>query len=177
VISVPGQAALRRVTLVYLVEKIGTRFVPVAGAAIAGWEAGKLIDGDSQWLSTGLASGMIWITGADRPDEVAAITRGANSAAPAGAPPPDDDKPTRATNPKHHANSQSPEPENAQELYENSVADKNGVRWAKDADGNIHRFSKPSNGETHWNGSTAGSDPIQSQNIPVEIRRLLGFKG
>jgi RHS repeat-associated protein len=84
------------------------------------------------------------------------------------------DKPTRITNPKHHKNSVSPEPKNVDELYENSVVDKNGVRWSKDADGTVHRFTKPSNGETHWNGSTAGVDPIKPQNIPVEIRRLFG---
>jgi hypothetical protein len=77
------------------------------------------------------------------------------------------------TNPKHHPNSVSPEPPNAAKLYELSISDKSGVRWSKDADGTIHRFSKPSNGETHWNGSTAGISPISLQNIPVEIRRLL----
>ena len=105
---------------------------------------------------------------------------GANSATPSG-PEGDDDegasKPRRVTNPKHHPNSTSPEPKNVDELYENSVVDKNGVRWAKDADGTVHRFSKPSNGETHWNGSTGGVDPIQLQNIPVEVRRLFGLKG
>ena len=100
----------------------------------------------------------------------------------AGTPPggPDDDgdpEPKRVTNPKHHPNSKSPEPRNVDQLYENSVVDKNGVRWAKDADGTIHRFSRPSNGETHWNGSTGGADSIQSQNIPAEIRRMLGIKG
>jgi hypothetical protein len=82
----------------------------------------------------------------------------------------DDAKPTRITNPKHHQNSSSPEPKNVESLYQNSVADKNGVRWAKDANGVVHRFSRPSNGETHWNGSTAGIDPIKTQNIPIEIR-------
>ncbi|MDG4558490.1 MAG: RHS repeat-associated core domain-containing protein [Candidatus Contendobacter sp.] len=109
----------------------------------------------------------------------ASVAKGADSA---GTPPggPDDDgdpEPKRVTNPKHHPNSESPEPKNVDQLYENSVVDKNGVRWAKDADGTIHRFSKPSNGETHWNGSTGGVDPIQPQNIPVQIRRLFGVKG
>lgn len=31
----------------------------------------------------------------------------------------------------------------------------------KGSDGIIHRFSKPSNGECHWNGSTGGADPAQ----------------
>jgi RHS repeat-associated protein len=88
----------------------------------------------------------------------------------------DDDKNKnvkRVTNPKHNPNSASPEPRNAQELFDKSIADKSGVRWAKDSDGTIHRFSAPSNGESHWNGSTAGANPIRENNIPIEIRRAL----
>lgn len=81
------------------------------------------------------------------------------------------------SNPKHHPNSTSPEPKNSAELYSKSIPDKSGVRWAKDVEGNLHRFSKPSNGETHWNGSITGSSPIRSHNIPSEIKRELGFKG
>ncbi|MCC6589864.1 MAG: RHS repeat-associated core domain-containing protein [Bryobacterales bacterium] len=83
------------------------------------------------------------------------------------------DKPTLIDNPKHHPKSDSPQPKNARELFENSVADKSGVRWAKDADGTIHRFSAPSNGQSHWNGSTAGRKPIRQDDIPIEIRREL----
>ncbi len=81
------------------------------------------------------------------------------------------------SNPKHHPNSKSPEPKNVQDLYKNSIVDKNGVRWAKDESGHLHRFDKPSNGMTHWNGSTAGDRPIRSQNIPQDIKNKLGFKG
>ncbi len=90
-------------------------------------------------------------------------------------PNPDDKnkKVKRVSNPKHNQNSKSPEPKNAQELFDRSIADNKGVRWAKDSDGTIHRFSAPSNGESHWNGSTAGSDPIRENNIPIEIRRAL----
>jgi RHS repeat-associated protein len=94
------------------------------------------------------------------------------------APPPEDEerkedpKPVkRVSNPKHHSNSQSPEPKNAQELFDKARVDRNGVRWSADENGNIHRFSKESNGESHWNGSTAGTDPIKEQNIPAEIKR------
>jgi hypothetical protein len=79
----------------------------------------------------------------------------------------------RVTNLKHHPNSASPEPANVDELFARSVVDSAGRRWAKDSAGVIHRFSAPSNGETHWNGSTAGTDPIQLRNIPAEIRKLL----
>jgi RHS repeat-associated protein len=82
-------------------------------------------------------------------------------------------KPKRVSNPKHHPNSASPEPKNVQELFDKSIADGSGVRWAKDSDGTIHRFSAPSNGESHWNGSTAGADPIRQDDIPNDVRRAL----
>ena len=80
---------------------------------------------------------------------------------------------TRFTSPKHHPNSASPEPANAQELFDKAIVDDKGVRWAKDADGTIHRFSQPSNGLSHWNGSTAGKDPIRLESIPNKIRTVL----
>ncbi|GAB3353478.1 RHS repeat domain-containing protein [Lysobacter tyrosinilyticus] len=92
------------------------------------------------------------------------------------APPPDDndgDRPKLTHNQKHHPNSASPEPRNVRELYARSIQDRSGVRWVKDQNGTIHRFSRSSNGETHWNGSTAGSDPIQMRNIPNEILKQL----
>jgi hypothetical protein len=53
-------------------------------------------------------------------------------------------KPKRVSNPKHHPNSNRPEPKNAQELFDRSIADGKGVRWGRDSDGTIHRFSVPS---------------------------------
>jgi hypothetical protein len=79
----------------------------------------------------------------------------------------------RVTNPKHHPNSKSPEPPNADELFNKSIVDKHGVRWAKDADGITHRFSKQSNGESHWNGSTFGPKGIRPDDIPNDIRNAL----
>ncbi len=84
--------------------------------------------------------------------------------------------PKRVTNPKHHPNSACPEPKNAQELFDNSIVDSNGVRWAEDSDGTIHRFSKPSNGESHWNGSAGGIKPIRKEDIPISIRKALNIK-
>jgi hypothetical protein len=81
--------------------------------------------------------------------------------------------PKRITNPKHHPNSASPEPKNVDELFKRSIPDKKGVRWARDADGTIHRFSQPANGQTHWNGSTAGKKGIRMEDIPNEIRKIL----
>jgi hypothetical protein len=76
-------------------------------------------------------------------------------------------------NPKHNQNSISPQPKNVKELYEKSIIDRLGRRWAKDKDGIIHRFSAPRNGETHWNGSTGGFDPIRANEIPNTILKQL----
>jgi hypothetical protein len=86
-------------------------------------------------------------------------------------------KPKLESNPKHHPNSDSPEPGNVKELYDKSVPDKNGVRWTKDENGEMNRFSKPSNDNTHWNGTTdpKNPDPIQPQNIPNQIKRYWGY--
>jgi hypothetical protein len=84
-------------------------------------------------------------------------------------------RPTRVTNPKHHPKSASPEPANVDELYQHSIVDAKGVRWAKDPEtGIIHRFSKPTNGETHWNGSTGTPvDPIPLREIPNVVLKAL----
>jgi hypothetical protein len=79
----------------------------------------------------------------------------------------------RVTNPKHNPNSNSPEPRDADDLWNRAIEDKNGVRWAMDEDGIIHRFSKPSNDESHWNGSTAEPNPILKNNIPNDILKSL----
>ncbi len=81
--------------------------------------------------------------------------------------------PKRVTNTKHHPNSPSPEPKNVDDLFKDSVEDSVGRRWVKDTDGVIHRFSKESNGETHWNGSTKGPEGIRMEDIPNAIRKLL----
>lgn len=83
----------------------------------------------------------------------------------------DTPRPIRVTNNKHHPNSKSPEPSNVDDLYNDSVCAENGTRWAIDENGDLHRFCKPSNGEVHWNGSTAGKDPICSNDVPKEIKR------
>ena len=105
--------------------------------------------------------------GANQPPPPKGPTTGQPDTRPAA------EKPTLTSNPKHNPNSPSPEPSNAQELFDNSIADENGTRWAKDDNGVIHRFSSPSNGQSHWNGSTAGPNPIQERNIPIGIRRAL----
>jgi RHS repeat-associated protein len=83
------------------------------------------------------------------------------------------ERPNLIHNSKHNPYSTSPEPKNVQQLFDKSIADDQGRRWAIDDDGTIHRFSAPSNGETHWNGSTGGDDPIQPNTIPNTIQKQL----
>ncbi len=90
---------------------------------------------------------------------------------------PDGDRPTLTHNQKHHQNSNSPEPPDVEELYNSAIRDKKGVQWSMDKDGTLHRFSGPRNGQTHWNGSTAGNNPIALNHIPPAIKKIFGIKG
>jgi len=119
--------------------------------------------------------------------EHAKVDNSAADSKPKEPPPPpstQDPRPPvrRVTNRKHHKNSKQPEPDNAQELYEQSVESTekpDGTRWARDSEGVIHRFVKPSNGKTHWNGSTdarGGRKPISGNDIPPDIKRDFGYK-
>jgi hypothetical protein len=75
----------------------------------------------------------------------------------------------RITNPKHHPRSASPEPRNVNDLFRRAIWEEGGgPGWVRDANGTIHRFSPPSNGTTHWNGSN-----IPENLIPNEIRKAL----
>ena len=82
---------------------------------------------------------------------------------------------TYQSNPKHHKNSKSPEPSNAEEMFNHSTNDPrpnhSNTKWYKDKNGIIHRFQGQNN-KFHWNGSTAGENPISPNDIPIEIKRL-----
>ncbi|PWF24685.1 hemagglutinin repeat-containing protein [Corticimicrobacter populi] len=72
------------------------------------------------------------------------------------------------------------EPRNSLALFEKSVPDPSGkgsssyTRYAVDESGNVHRFFS-SNGEYHWSGSTGDAlSKLRKEQIPIEIRRLLG---
>jgi hypothetical protein len=143
----------------------------VTGVILAHSDVGKNMAHDISRLSDWVMS-----QGADDKSDRSAPASAQTSSGAAAPPPNNDDKPKRVTNPKHHPGSESPEPSNVQELFDKSVPDKTGVRWAQDTDGTIHRFSKPSNGESHWNGSTSGVDPIKLENIPIDIRRGFPIK-
>ena len=80
--------------------------------------------------------------------------------------PNDPKKPKLVSNPKHQPNSKSPEPSNAAELYSRSIEDAEGVRWAKDEGGTIHRFSKPSNGETIGTAQPPGIHLLDKTTFP-----------
>ena len=86
-----------------------------------------------------------------------------------------DDNRKYKSNPKHHKNSKSPEPQNAKDMFNHSIDDPRpnrcNTKWYKDKNGIIHRFQGQNN-TFHWNGSTAGENPISPNDIPIEIKRL-----
>ena len=70
------------------------------------------------------------------------------------------------------------EPKNSLELFNDSIVAHDGVRYAKDANGNLHRFFPPSAGNPTWHwsgGSGQGANSLESKNIPIEIRRALNM--
>jgi RHS repeat-associated protein len=75
----------------------------------------------------------------------------------------------RVPNHKHHPRSASPEPKNVDELFKRAIWEEaDGPGWVRDEEGLIHRFSAPSNGTTHWNGSGFGDNVV-----PNQIRKAL----
>lgn len=145
-------------TLLGKILWLGVEFAPIAGDLVGGLEA---VDKPTP---ANLAGGLIGLFG-PAGDAGRLALKHSDSIG---------DLIKLVSNPKHHPNSVSREPRNVINLFENSVPDASGVRWAKDPDGVIHRFSRPSNGEVHWNGSTAGDAPIRSHNIPNDIKKKLG---
>ena len=88
-------------------------------------------------------------------------------------------KPKLVRNPKHHPNARgdaSPEPSDAEEVFKNAIEGPDGCWYGKNAQGEIYRFSRPSNGETHWNGSSSGPNAIRPNNIPASVKRSLGVE-
>ena len=86
-----------------------------------------------------------------------------------------DDNRKYKSNPKHHKNSKSPKLQNAKDMFNHSIDDPRpnrcNTKWYKDKNGIIHRFQGQNN-TFHWNGSTAGENPISPNDIPIEIKRL-----
>ena len=71
----------------------------------------------------------------------------------------------------------SPEaPSNVKELFDKAVPDQNGKNWwARDNDGNYHRFSGTEQ-EVHWNGSTNTGKGIEIDKIPDYVKDRLNPK-
>ena len=69
------------------------------------------------------------------------------------------------------------EPSNSLDLFNSTVPGGVGQRYAIDSNGNINRFSDDGNGIYHWSGSTGDAKaPLRVDNIPIDVRRTLGFK-
>jgi filamentous hemagglutinin len=70
------------------------------------------------------------------------------------------------------------EPRNSLDLFNSSVPSGDGVRYAIDSKGNINRFFSDGNGVYHWSGATGDSSaPLNISKIPIDVKRILGFKG
>ncbi|HFC8543983.1 TPA: hypothetical protein ACFP4Q_002147, partial [Neisseria weaveri] len=93
---------------------------------------------------------------------------------------------TYQSNPKHTPggagwNSRAGrEPQDSLHLFQNSqsIPSSTTVRFARDREGNIHRFSKDPNNQWHWNGGTGDkNNPLILDNkVKAELRNL-GWKG
>ncbi|WP_239954918.1 VENN motif pre-toxin domain-containing protein [Pantoea sp. Z09] len=90
------------------------------------------------------------------------------------------------SNPKHTLGQPSNrpnagiEPQDSLKLFEQSIPStkqypNKEVRFAVDSQGNIHRFVG-TNGEYHWNGSTADKNALTSDQIPTAIQKQLGVR-
>jgi len=72
------------------------------------------------------------------------------------------------------------EPKDSISLFEQSIPStkqysNKEVRFAVDSQGNVHRFVG-TNGEYHWNGSTADKNALTSDQIPTSIQKKLGVR-
>ncbi|WP_447766157.1 VENN motif pre-toxin domain-containing protein, partial [Enterobacter asburiae] len=90
------------------------------------------------------------------------------------------------SNPKHTPGQSSNrpnagiEPQDSLKLFEQSIPStkqysNKEVRFAVDSQGNVHRFVG-TNGEYHWNGSTADKNALTSEQIPTAIQKQLGVR-
>lgn len=58
-------------------------------------------------------------------------------------------------------------PENHVELYRQAVPSTEGGFWARDSQGNIHRFETDKNNQTHWSGATSLMKPGKPKSKPT----------
>lgn len=157
-------------------------------AILAGSEEAKKEAWNS--IATEGALGAAAAVGAVRPNKISGNTKapigqqGKGSALPAPEPVTASNGLVYESSPKHTPGQTASrpnagiEPRNSLALFANSVQGKEGQRFAKDAEGNIHRFSDSNNGTWHWSGSTGDKRNIlRKDDIPIEIRRLFNVPG
>ena len=80
---------------------------------------------------------------------------------------------------KHHQNARggvSVEPSDSREVYERSVLGSDGHWWGVGANGQLYRFSRESNGQTHFNGMTGGQAPLPQQEIPNAVEKHFNWR-
>ncbi|MFY1942918.1 hemagglutinin repeat-containing protein [Achromobacter xylosoxidans] len=141
-------------------------------------------------IATEGALGAAAAVGAVRPNKISGNTKapigqkGKGSALPAPEPVTASNGLVYESSPKHTPGQTASrpnaglEPRNSLDLFANSVQGTKGQRFAKDAEGNIHRFSDSNNGTWHWSGSTGDKRNIlRKDDIPIEIRRLFNVPG
>jgi len=111
---------------------------------------------------------------------------GKGSAIPVPAPTKANNGLVYKSNPKHTAGQSSNrpnagiEPQDSLKLFEQSIPStkqypNKEVRFAVDSQGSVHHFVG-TNGEYHWNGSTADKNPLTSDQIPTAIQKQLGVR-
>ncbi|KAA5919639.1 filamentous hemagglutinin N-terminal domain-containing protein [Achromobacter xylosoxidans] len=141
-------------------------------------------------IATEGALGAAAAVGAVRPNKISGNTKapigqkGKGSALPAPEPVTASNGLVYESSPKHTPGQTASrpnaglEPRNSLDLFANSLPGKEGQRFARDAKGNIHRFSDSNNGSWHWSGSTGDKRNIlRKDDIPIEIRRFFNFSG
>ncbi|AOU90937.1 two-partner secretion domain-containing protein [Achromobacter ruhlandii] len=157
-------------------------------AILAGSEEAKKDAWNS--IATEGALGAAAAVGAVRPNKISGNTKapigqkGKGSALPAPEPVTASNGLVYESSPKHTPGQTASrpnaglEPRNSLDLFANSVQGKEGQRFAKDAEGNIHRFSDSNDGTWHWSGSTGDKrNGLEKDYIPIEIRRFFNFPG
>ncbi|CUJ77337.1 Filamentous hemagglutinin [Achromobacter dolens] len=157
-------------------------------AILAGSEEAKKEAWNS--IATEGALGAAAAVGAVRPNKISGNTKapigqkGKGSALPAPEPVTASNGLVYESSPKHTPGQTASrpnaglEPRNSLDLFANSVQGKEGQRFSKDAEGNIHRFSDSNDGTWHWSGSTGDKrNGLEKDYIPIEIRRLFNFPG
>lgn len=139
--------------------------------------------GEAKQLTTNL---LVQAIGTSAAGIAAGVGKGRGSALPVPTPTKASNGLVYKSNSKHTLGQQgnrrdaSIEPQDSLKLFEHSIPSTNQysnkeVRFAVDSQGNVHRFVG-TNGEYHWNGSTADKNALTSDQIPTAIQKQLGVR-